>query len=403
MLGEEVLNIDQRQLKPTGPPHILAADEHEALGPQLAILDIPKRAGSDPTIDHRVLDAKLLLGLIAAERTLPLFPEDDLPGLGGHGKLRRCRDQRIVKLRKWQLSQHRGLDLLSRHQAAKAAKCCLVVDVLRQTVQERLNAFTVGRDRETGIAKQLCGIRQGASRDGLANLTDVRASHLIDQTPSQYRPGRKLPECIVGEGYEHIKLHEIDVDCIRAARQAAGPQARLMLDVNCPWTLGEALRVARVLREVDPFWLEEPVWPPEDDAALARIRRECGIPIAAGENAATPHQFAQLLRSGAVDILQPSPAKCGGISTLRKVFALADEYNARVVPHTFYDGPGLLAGLHCAAVFQREPFIEWRFFDVEAPVYKGRCMPAGGRISVPDGPGLGADPDPDVLKEFGTR
>ncbi|MBL8533276.1 MAG: mandelate racemase/muconate lactonizing enzyme family protein [Betaproteobacteria bacterium] len=204
-------------------------------------------------------------------------------------------------------------------------------------------------------------------------------------------------------GFADIKLHEIDVDCIRAARQAAGPQARLMLDVNCPWTLSEALRVARVLREVDPFWLEEPVWPPEDDAALARIRRECGIPIAAGENAATPHQFAQLLRSGAVDILQPSPAKCGGISTLRKVFALADEYNARVVPHTFYDGPGLLAGLHCAAVFQREPFIEWRFFDVEAPVYKGRCMPAGGRISVPDGPGLGADPDPDVLKEFGTR
>jgi L-alanine-DL-glutamate epimerase-like enolase superfamily enzyme len=202
------------------------------------------------------------------------------------------------------------------------------------------------------------------------------------------------------DGFEGIKLHEIDLDCIRAARAAAGPQTRLMLDVNCPWTLGEALALARQLREVDPHWLEEPVWPPEDAAALARMRRECGIPIAAGENAATLHQFGDLLKAGAVDILQPSPAKSGGISTLRQVFALAAFHNARVVPHTFYDGPGLLAGLHCSAVFQRDPLVEWRYFDLEAPLYGERCRPVNGNIAVPDGPGLGADPDPEVLKDY---
>jgi L-alanine-DL-glutamate epimerase-like enolase superfamily enzyme len=130
------------------------------------------------------------------------------------------------------------------------------------------------------------------------------------------------------------------------------------------------------------------------------MRRECGIPIAAGENAATLHQFGDLLRAGAVDILQPSPAKSGGISTLRQVFALAAFHNARVVPHTFYDGPGLLAALHCSAVFQREPLVEWRYFDLEAPLYGERCRPVNGNITVPDGPGLGADPDPGVLKDY---
>lgn len=204
-------------------------------------------------------------------------------------------------------------------------------------------------------------------------------------------------------GFGGIKLHEIDLACILAARDSAGPTTPLMLDVNCPWSLTEALRIARQLAVVEPFWLEEPVWPPEDHAALARMRRECGIPIAAGENAATLQQFAQLVQAAAVDILQPSPSKCGGVSTLRSVFTLAAAHNTRVVPHSFYDGPGFLAALHCAAVHQTEPLIEWRFFDLEAPPYGDRYRPLDGHIAVPDGPGLGADPDPAVLASFGEH
>jgi L-alanine-DL-glutamate epimerase-like enolase superfamily enzyme len=56
--------------------------------------------------------------------------------------------------------------------------------------------------------------------------------------------------------------------------------------------------------------------------------------------------FQHLLEARAVDFIQPSSAKMGGLTELRKVFALADAHNATVMVHSFYDGPGLLANVH---------------------------------------------------------
>lgn len=207
-------------------------------------------------------------------------------------------------------------------------------------------------------------------------------------------------ERALGDGFADVKLHEIDLACIRAARQAAGAAPRIMLDVNCPWTLQEAIALGPELAAVNPFWLEEPVWPPEDASALARVRQACGIPIAAGENAATLAQFQQLMRAEAVDVIQPSPAKMGGVSELAKVFALAAAHNVRVVPHSFYDGPAFLATVHVAAALQREPLVEWRYFDLEAPLFGPAGRPSKGRILVPAGPGLGLDPDPAVVARY---
>ena len=65
------------------------------------------------------------------------------------------------------------------------------------------------------------------------------------------------------------------------------------------------------------------------------------------------------------------------------------------MPHTFYDGPGLLAAIHAtAALGTADSMIEWRCFDLEAQLYGGALAPARGRISVPQSPGLGMEPDP---------
>ena len=85
-------------------------------------------------------------------------------------------------------------------------------------------------------------------------------------------------ERATARGYRDIKLHEITVPEVRAARQAIGPDARLMVDTNCPWTVRQAIDTAHRLREFDLTWLEEPVSPPGDHAGLARVRRECGVP-----------------------------------------------------------------------------------------------------------------------------
>jgi len=202
------------------------------------------------------------------------------------------------------------------------------------------------------------------------------------------------------QGFRHVKLHEIEVAPTQAAREAAGEDIGLMLDVNCPWTLREALDMAEKLRPLHLRWLEEPVWPPEDHSALAQIRTRGSIPIAAGENAATLAQFKHLFDAGAVDFVQPSPAKMGGVSELRKVFTLAAAYNVTVMPHSFYDGPAFLAGVHVNAALGRGSMVEWRYFDLEARLYGDQATPRNGSIAVPQTPGLGFDPDPQVIRRY---
>jgi len=95
----------------------------------------------------------------------------------------------------------------------------------------------------------------------------------------------------IDAGFHSLKLHEIELSAIRAAREEAGLEVELMLDVNCPWTLTEARARAEELEEIRLKWLEEPLWPPENYDGLAELRKTCGIPIAAGENVPTLMDF----------------------------------------------------------------------------------------------------------------
>ena len=207
-------------------------------------------------------------------------------------------------------------------------------------------------------------------------------------------------ERALGQGFRHIKLHEIEIAPTRAARESAGDGVDLMLDVNCPWSVREALDMAHKLQPFNLRWLEEPVWPPENCAGLAAVRAGGGIPVAAGENAATLLQFQELFEAHAVDFVQPSPTKMGGVTELRKLFALAAVSNVTVMPHTFYDGPGLLAGVHVNAALGQGSLVEWRYFDLEARLYGDAVLPNEGSLAVPQGPGLGVEPDPEVIRRY---
>lgn len=202
----------------------------------------------------------------------------------------------------------------------------------------------------------------------------------------------------IDAGFAVLKLHEAGMPAIRAAREEAGPDIELIVDAGCPWSLAEATAVADELKAVGLKFLEEPLWPPENFEGLAELRQTTGLPISSGENASTLLEFERMLTVGAVDFVQPSPAKMGGISELRKVFPLAAVHNTAVMTHSFYDGPGFLAALHAtAALGGVDSMIEWRWFELEASIYGDALTPRAGRISVPQGPGLGIDPDPDVI------
>lgn len=203
----------------------------------------------------------------------------------------------------------------------------------------------------------------------------------------------------VAAGYRAIKLHEITVSAVAAARQAAGPDVLLMNDTNCPWSPAEARAMARAMRGLDLHWLEEPVWPPEDFAALARLRAE-GVPIAAGENMASPTEFMHAFAAGALDVAQPSVTKIGGVSASRRVIALAEAHGVRVVPHCAYFGPGFLASVHLAASIPGGPPLERLFIDLDADLFGNLTHATDGAMTVPTGPGLGCDPDPAIIDRY---
>jgi L-alanine-DL-glutamate epimerase-like enolase superfamily enzyme len=215
------------------------------------------------------------------------------------------------------------------------------------------------------------------------------------------------PDLIAGEcrtalrlGYSAIKLHETTTPAVFAAREAIGSSVPLMVDMNCPMDGAAAIAFAQACRAAQPMFLEEPVWPPEDFATLAEVRVKGGLDIAAGENACTAYQFRQMMAAGAVNFAQPSVTKVGGITEYLKVAALADELGVGLVPHSPYFGPGFLATLHLTSL-RKDGFIEVFYMKRAACLWRGHIeVDANGSIEVPQGPGLGYEPDKDVMERY---
>ena len=204
----------------------------------------------------------------------------------------------------------------------------------------------------------------------------------------------------IAEGYAYVKLHETNEPEVKAAREAAGDGIPIMLDTNCAWTPTEAREMALRLKHYDLYWLEEPIFPPENFRALARLQAEIGIPLAAGENACTAFQFHEMFAAGAVTYAQASVTKVGGITEFRKIASLAETTNVALMPHSPYFGPGFLATLHLTAAHPDRGLVEWFYVTREACLYGDPITPARGMFRVPEGPGLGWDPDPDVIKSY---
>lgn len=207
-------------------------------------------------------------------------------------------------------------------------------------------------------------------------------------------------EQALGEGFGAIKLHEVSEPVIAAVRAAVPQSVALLLDVNCEWTVAQAIAIGRRLAPIGLEWFEEPVFPPENGAGLRAVGEACGIPIAAGENCCFATQFAALFDAGALRYAQPSVTKVGGITEFRSVAALAADRGVKLAPHSPYFGPGALATLHLMAALAPDARFEYFYLQVDAELYGDLLVPERGELNVPQGPGLGADPDEDVIRRY---
>jgi L-alanine-DL-glutamate epimerase-like enolase superfamily enzyme len=282
------------------------------------------------------------------------------------------------------------------------------IPVLMEQIQRNLHLF--GRYGITmfaisGLDIALWDIAAKAKGVPLHRLLGGGKRERIPAYASLLRIGK--PEAIAGEcqaarrlGYSAIKLHETTVPAVFAAREAIGAGVPLMVDMNCPLDGTSAIGFAQACRAAQPMFLEEPVWPPEDFATLAEVRAKGGLDIAAGENACTAYQFRQMMDAGAVSHAQPSVIKVGGVPEFLKVATLADEFGVELIPHSPYFGPGFLATLHLMSL-RDEGLIEVFYMKRAACLWRGRVdADTNGSIEVPQGPGLGYEPDTDVMKRY---
>ena len=195
-----------------------------------------------------------------------------------------------------------------------------------------------------------------------------------------------------------------DEAIVRAARDAVGPDSRLMVDPGgsdafWPGDYKWALRTAQMLADYDVYWFEEALRPDDlDDYVL--LRRNSPVPIAGGEVLTRRQSFAPWLRAGAFDIVQPDVTKVGGISEERRIAWMADDYGIRFIPHGWNTALGLAADLHLAAACPRTDMVEYLAGSpfIDELTAGGWRLDQEGMLPVPAGPGLGVSMDLDAVE-----
>ena len=199
------------------------------------------------------------------------------------------------------------------------------------------------------------------------------------------------------QGFSHIKMQVAhvhtplqDVENVRAMREALGPEAGIMIDVNMGWTADEAIHTGHKLVEHDVYWLEEPVVA-EDFAGYRRVAAALPIRIVGGENHFTRHDMRPFFEHPCLPILQPDFMRCG-LTEMRRIATVADTWGMRIAPHLFHE---LMS--HVVAAIPNGDWLEYMgWYDdlwVEpVPVREGKVRP-------PDRPGHGLEFKPEILRD----
>jgi L-alanine-DL-glutamate epimerase-like enolase superfamily enzyme len=188
---------------------------------------------------------------------------------------------------------------------------------------------------------------------------------------------------------------QLDEAIIRAAREAVGHDAKLLVDAGAsdaywPEGLKWALRTADMLADYDVAWFEEAL-KPDDLEGHVSLRQASRVPIAGGETFTRRQSFIPWIVRGALDIVQPDVTKVGGMSEQRRIAWLAQDFGVRYIGHGWNTAFGLAADLQMAAAFPEATLVEYIGGSayVDDITREGFALDAEGYLAIPDRPGLG--------------
>lgn len=206
-----------------------------------------------------------------------------------------------------------------------------------------------------------------------------------------------------------------DIRLAQAVRQGVGDAFRFMVDANHCYTTSDAFYVGRALEELDAYWFEEPV-APEDHDGYRELRAGLKINISGGEAEFNRWGWRQILENRGLDIAQPEVCALGGISEYLRVLALCHAHFTPVINHVWGSAIAVAANLQLLAAMPSlpgglhpwEPMLEFdttdnKFRDdlLQEPLnIQAQVKANDGTVTIPTGPGLGVQPDRDVLDHY---
>lgn len=278
-----------------------------------------------------------------------------------------------------------------------------------------------GAVRDSIRAYNTCaGYSYNTSGSRRAIGTGDAAAGPYDDQIAFMRDAGALAESLLSEGYTAMKIWPFDgyaaasgghmitlsdlnsgLEPFRKVRKAVGDRIEIMCEMHSVWTSHAAVRICRALEEFGVFWAEDPIGKMSDVATLADLRRQTRTPICASETLGGVVPYRDLLAADAVDVVMLDLSWCGGLTSARKIAALAEAYARPLAPHDCTGPVALWAGLHLAlhaptAIFQevvRAALSTWyRELVTELPEIRR------GMVEAPRAPGLGTKLDPGVVR-----
>lgn len=203
------------------------------------------------------------------------------------------------------------------------------------------------------------------------------------------------------KGFTAMKLKvgspepERDIRRATLVREAVGDSARIMVDANQAWSLPKALKVCEQLKEMDPYWIEEPTQP-DDILAHQKIAKAINpVPVAVGEAVSNRVIWKNFLEAEAVGVVQADCTRLAGISEYLAVSILSTKYPVKVIPHV-----GDMGQIHHHLVFFNHIALghEKYFLEYIPHLREHFRFPAvvtDGAYQVPQEPGCSTDLNPD--------
>ena len=189
-----------------------------------------------------------------------------------------------------------------------------------------------------------------------------------------------------------------DVERVRVVRETIGPDVKLMVDANNAYVAYQAVEIARKMEPYDVFWFEEPV-APDDYEGHARVAQASSIPVATGENEYTRYGFRDLIQHGSASILNADAQILGGITEFMNVASLAAAHDLHVAPHGAQE-----VHIHLVAAIPNGLILEF-YRETVNPLHgrifeESLTLDDDGCVSVPQTPGLGMEPNWEVLEPY---